>query len=468
MQVPVNQAKFRDLFERPSLERFLTELGDIEFEHFIAYVFRQAGFRAESIGSKHVAGIDVALYDDASPTAPYFGGVQVKHFQTGNHVNAPDVNKLRGGISKSGGKLGYFVTTSEFNPFALREFDGSPPLWPIDGHHLLRYITYLNGSPVHGAQTSSNGQGTQRQLFPPIRPEALLTADKIIRRSPSKTKVLMIANHKGGVGKTTTALNLGFGLAAKGKQVLLVDMDAQANLTRALAYPKATGATPMHLGEYFNGQRALPQLVNPTNFDHVWLIPSHHDLTRSDPGLASGPEAEVRFAMDLHAVDVIPPPVLNAQPFDWIIIDTGPSVGFFNRSALAAAHYLIVPLAPGAFADMGVNLLRKMIETMGALTGVPIKVLGCLVTMWKDDATHKDLLQPVRNQLDAQGISIFNHKIPLDLNNIEKAFLESGRGEKKMLFSHKTAKSAQAYTDVIQELLGKVEDDGVVAPGQVV
>jgi len=330
----------------------------------------------------------------------------------------------------------------------LRHRQREPRIWPLDGDHLVRYITYVRGSRSAVDPTASSPGNP----LAPISAEALFAADEIERRAESTTKVLAVSNHKGGVGKTTTALNLAFGLASHDKQVLLVDLDPQANLTKALPHPQAQSAAPGQIGEYFAGKRTLIELVRPSEFKRVWLIPSHNDLTTEDKGLAAGPFAELRFVRDLHALDLTPPPVLDKRPFDWIILDTGPSMGFFTRSALAASHTVLFPLAPGAFADTGLNLLRRTVSTMRSLTGAPITWLGCLITQWRDDALSRSLLADVIQELGAVGIPLIENRIPLDKGNIEKAHLETGAGKKKNLFNKKCA-SAAAYTAVVEGMI---------------
>ncbi len=279
----------------------------------------------------------------------------------------------------------------------------------------------------------------------------LLAADGIERRPRTQTTVLTLANHKGGVGKTTTALNLAFGLAALDYQVLLVDMDAQANLTRILP-SQAPGATALHLGDYFTRKRPLSALIRQTQFKRVWLIPSDNALTRSDTGVAAGPGAEVRFVRDLHALEVAPPLVLDARPFDWIIVDTGPSMGFFTRAAIAASHEVLMPIAPSVFTDLGVNLLVETVAAMRALVGEPITILGYLVTQWKEDALNNSLLALAKPNLEGAGIRPLATQIPLEKGSIEKAYLETGSGKPKNLFS-KTSKVAQAYKAAVDEVI---------------
>jgi chromosome partitioning protein len=147
----------------------------------------------------------------------------------------------------------------------------------------------------------------------------------------------------------------------------------------------------------------------------------------------------------------MPPQVLDARPFDWIIIDTNPHMGLFTRSALAASHSVIVPVSPSVFADQGTELLTETVSTMVALTGRPISILGFLVTQWKEDALNKDLLAKFAGRVATTNLRFFKTRVPLDKSNIEKAHIETGLGKKKSLFDRKSA-AAQAYTAVVDEV----------------
>jgi chromosome partitioning protein len=411
---------FVDLCTRPSIQRMLEELDPYQFQDFVGHVFGQAGYVVENTSRQYGPGLDFKLSVEAGTAQALRAGVQVKLYPPTRKVTSPEVNGLRGGLPDMPGVTGYFVTTSTFNDHALAEARRERRIWPIDGEHFLRYITYVRGSrPLLGAGVS---EAEDDVLLPddplaPISPEPFFAADEITRRTVETTKVLTLANHKGGVGKTTTALNLALGLAREGYRVLLVDVDAQANVTHDLPSPHEGDAAPLYLGHYFTRQRKLAELVRPTHFERVWLIPSHTDLTLSDRGVAAGPSAELRFARDLHAPDIAPPQSVNARPFDWIIIDTGPWMGRFTRVALAAAHYIIMPIAPGVFADIGVKPLVRTVATMSALVGAPITILGGLITQWQDNKQNTELVAEATRQLDAENIALFATRIPLDKSN---------------------------------------------------
>jgi chromosome partitioning protein len=457
-QLQTPSKDFAALYTTPSIESMLPpHLDEYQFEHFVEYVFQQAGFSVQFTANQHRGHgtLDLKLFC-GPPSAPAFhAGVQVKQYELRNRVKLGEVVQLRGGLPHGSDAPGYLVTTSTFTADARAEAErtGERPICPLDGAHFLRYITY-----VHGTRPMITASRHQRPAgFPmaPIPPEVVFWADMIPHRPTSEVKILTVANHKGGVGKTTTALNLAFGLMGKGYQVLLIDMDAQANLTKALGYPHQRHAVPVHLGEFFTGEHTLAELVRSTQFLHVWLIPSDNALMHSDTGIAAGPEAELRFVHFLHDAQLRPPAAQDQRPFDWIILDTGPWMGYFTRAAIAAAHYVLVPISPSVFADCGIKPLMQTVETMQALTGVPIAVLASLITQWRDDRVTRDALAGAQHQLDVERVPLLQPPVPLDRANIERAHFETAKGGKKTLLD-KSCAAAQAYARLVEEVLTHV------------
>src|SRR5262245_38423910 len=163
------------------------------------------------------------------------------------------------------------------------------------------------------------------------------------------SRILAIANQKGGVGKTTTAINLSAALAAFDKRVLLVDLDPQANATSGLGFSKKEESTVY--GGLISG--GLAGAVRPTSFANLWLVPSGRDLVGAEIELVELPdrEAKLRYAMG---------PVRGS--YDYLIIDCPPSLSLLTVNALAAADAVLVPIQTEYFALAPLTELLETVE----------------------------------------------------------------------------------------------------------
>ncbi len=432
MAGPAEPQRFKDLFENPTVSG-MYELSPREFEKFVAYVFRRSGYDVNEVGLKFTRGVDLEIF--AGNSRARSGGVEVKRFEQDKAVSAQIVQKLMGApVVRRGRASGYLVTTSSFNKAAYDMALHGVRTYLLNGEQFCRYIRYVRGSRYD--ETTG--------IRVTIPPDLFAGPNNGLPRAPHHTKVLTIANNKGGVGKTTTARYLATGLADKGKQVLVVDMDPQGNLTENFTDP-GTLVSP-NLANYFAGQCTLSQLISTAytlDGNSLSILPAHPDLSMLDTGGAGRPDVEMLFAGDLHDAFAVST-ITHQQPFDWIIIDTPPAISLFTRAALAAADYVLVPARPRPSSLAGIKNMLRTMDTMGDLMGTPSQLLGCLVTHWAEDQHSRDTYTRLQEIFNNRRSRIMQTSIPYDVT-IEKS---EGRTQHR---------ASDAYEAVVKEVLEYVE-----------
>jgi chromosome partitioning protein len=196
--------------------------------------------------------------------------------------------------------------------------------------------------------------------------------------------ILAIANQKGGVGKTTTAINLGAGLGALERRVLLVDCDPQANATRGLG---ARAAAP-HLYHALTGEAPLAEAVRPSGFPNLDLVPSQRDLVGVEVEFVGQTGWERRLKEVLAGV---------AGSYDTVLLDCPPSLGHLTVAALTAADGVLVPLQCEYFALEGISDLQATVRRVQGGLNPRLAIAGILLTMY-DDRTNlsKDVAEEIR------------------------------------------------------------------------
>ena len=255
------------------------------------------------------------------------------------------------------------------------------------------------------------------------------------------TKVIAVANQKGGVGKTTTAVNLAACLAAAGRRILLFDLDPQANATSGVGLEKTEGGSAYHP---LLGEGSLLDKVKPTAFERLEVIPSEVDLCGVDVELARSENHLLRVRMALE-------PVLVSGRFDLVIVDCPPSLGVLTLNALAAADGLLVTLQCEYYSLEGITMINRLIDQLRSAGVNPgLNIFGVLMTMY--DGRTKLAQQVVSEVRQHFGEKVFETMIPRSTR-----LAEAPSFGKPIIHYDKYSASAAAYEVLAQEVLTRLD-----------
>lgn len=245
-------------------------------------------------------------------------------------------------------------------------------------------------------------------------------------------KVISISNHKGGVGKTTSSLNIGAGLAIENKKVLLIDLDPQANLTQSLGIEESEKTIYGALREHYP---LTPLEIN----DNLFLVPSTLDLSGAEVELSAEAGREYILKELIEQVQ---------DDYDYVIIDTPPSLGLLTINAFTASNQILIPLQAQYLALQGLSKLLEVIEKIQKRLNKDLEIGGVFITQYdKRKILNRNVVETVENYFDDK---LFKTKIR---DNI--ALAEAPTQGKDIFEYNSKSNGAEDYAQLILELLNK-------------
>ncbi len=260
--------------------------------------------------------------------------------------------------------------------------------------------------------------------------------------NPKRPRIIAIANQKGGVGKTTTAINLGAALAKSDRSVLLVDIDPQGNASTGLGISRADRTLTTY--DIVLGDASIGDAVVRTSVPNLSIIPATTDLSSADIELM----ANEKRSFLLH--DALRQPAMEGLGFDYVLIDCPPSLNLLTINALVSAHAIVVPLQTEFFALEGLSQLMLTLRDVRSSANPDLRIDGIVLTM-SDNRNNlaRQVEQDARNTL---GDLVFDTVIPRNVR-----LSEAPSYAMPVLDYDPASRGSEAYIDLARELLSRTE-----------
>lgn len=248
-------------------------------------------------------------------------------------------------------------------------------------------------------------------------------------------RILSIANQKGGVGKTTTAINLGAALAVRGERVLLIDLDPQGNASTGLGVPRETRRKSTY--DLLLSDAKAAEIAVMTDVENLSIIPATMDLSSADAELMVSPRRVVHLRNALR---------LRSLPFDYVLIDCPPSLNLLTINAFVAADSILVPLQAEFFALEGLSQLLLTVRDVRDTANVDLRLEGVVLTMFD---RRNNLCQQVEADVrEHLGDLVLQTKIPRNVR-----LSEAPSYAMPVLNYDPTSRGAIAYRSLAAELI---------------
>lgn len=249
-------------------------------------------------------------------------------------------------------------------------------------------------------------------------------------------RVIALCNNKGGVTKTTTTINLAYGLARTGRHVLVLDMDAQCNATYTLS--SHIEHRPSLFDVLLSGAR-LADVIQPTQEPRLHLAPSSIDLSSADVLMAAIPGREQKLKRAMRGL----------EGYDYVLIDTPPNLGVLTLNAFVACTDVIIPLALTTYTLIGIAILENTMQELRDNLDVTLPVLGMIANLDDHTRMSAEVLASIRANFN--GL-LFDTVIPRNIR------VEEAHHQTVCLFDYApTSTGAKAYASLVQEVIARVE-----------
>ena len=255
---------------------------------------------------------------------------------------------------------------------------------------------------------------------------------------PRGPKIIAVVNQKGGVGKTTTTINVGAALAELGFNILLVDIDPQGNASTGLGIAKENRSLTTY--DLLLDDALLQDVVQPTNIDGLLIAPATTDLSSADIEMV----ANEKRSYLLH--DALRDPAIDAYELDFVLIDCPPSLNLLTVNAMVAAHSVLVPLQSEFFALEGLSQLLLTVRDIRATANPDLRIEGVVLTMFDARNNLSRLVEAdARNNL---GDVVFQTRIPRNVR-----ISEAPSYGLPVLDYDSKSKGSQAYRALAEEMV---------------